>query len=92
MEEEPIKKIDAKTYEFDGMYLVENAYDEMELPYHDLEESTMGGYLFNLLGQEPKIGDKAEDEYCTYTVLKIDNMRITRVKVEVKEKSAAESA
>ena len=91
VEEEPIKKIDAKTYEFDGMYLVEDAYDEMELPYHDLEESTMGGYLFNLLGQEPKIGDKAEDEYCSYTVLKIDNMRITRVKVEVKEKSSAES-
>lgn len=91
-EEEPIKKIDATTYEFDGMYLVEDAFDEMELPYHDLEESTMGGYLFNLLGQEPKVGDKAEDEYCTYIALKIDNMRITRVKVILKSNKAAESA
>lgn len=90
-EEEPVKKIDAQTYEFDGMYLVEDAFDKMELPYLDLEESTMGGYLFNLLGQEPKIGDKAEDEYCVYTVIKIDNMRITRVKAAIKEKSSAES-
>jgi len=92
VEEEPVKKIDAQTYEFDGMYLVEDAFDEMELPYKDLEESTMGGYLFNLLGQEPKVGDKAEDEYCTYVVLKIDNMRITRVKVMLKVKNTAESA
>ncbi|MBQ8482383.1 MAG: HlyC/CorC family transporter [Alphaproteobacteria bacterium] len=91
VEEEPIKKIDAQNYEFDGMYLVEDAFEEMELPYKDLEESTMGGYLFNLLGQEPKVGDKAEDEYCVYTVLKIDNMRITRVKVFLKSNKTAES-
>ena len=90
VEEEPVKKIDAQNYEFDGMYLVEDAYEEMELPYHDLEESTMGGYLFNLLGQEPKVGDKAEDEYCTYTALKIDNMRITRVKVTLKSRPNSE--
>ncbi|MBQ9271219.1 MAG: HlyC/CorC family transporter [Alphaproteobacteria bacterium] len=81
----PLKKIDAKTYEFDGVYLVEDAYDEMNLPYHELEESTMGGYVFNLIGEEPKVGDKTEDEYCSYEVLKIDNMRITRVKARLKD-------
>lgn len=90
--EEPMKKLDASTYEFDGMFLVEDAYDEMELPYHDLEESTMGGYLFNLLGHEPKVGDKAEDEYCVYEALRIDNMRITRVKVTLKSATQEESA
>ena len=84
----PVKKIDAKTYEFDGVYLVEDAYDEMDLPYHELEESTMGGYVFNLIGKEPKAGDKAEDEYCVYEVLSVDNMRITRVKAHLKEQQA----
>lgn len=84
VEEEPVKKIDAEHYEFDGKYLVEDAYELMDFPYHELEESTIGGYLFNLLGHEPKVGDKAEDEYCRYEVMKIDNMRITRVRVEVK--------
>ena len=88
----PLKKIDAKTYEFDGVYLVEDAYDEMELPYHELEESTMGGYVFNLIGEEPKVGDKTEDEYCQYEVLKIDNMRITRVRARLKDLPKAEAA
>lgn len=84
VEEEPCKCIDEKTYEFDGVYLVEDAYEEMGLPYHELEESTMGGYVFNLLGEEPNVGDKAEDENCIYEVLCVDNMRITRLKATLK--------
>lgn len=78
------KCIDEKTYEFDGVYLVEDAYEDMGLPYHELDESTMGGYLFNLLGEEPNVGDKAEDEYCVYEVLCVDNMRITRMRATLK--------
>lgn len=88
----PLKKIDAKTYEFDGVYLVEDAYDEMDLPYHELEESTMGGYVFNLLGKEPKVGDKTEDDYCVYEVTNVDNMRITRVRARLKDLPQAELA
>lgn len=82
--EEACKCIDEKNYEFDGVYLVEDAYEEMGLPYHELEESTMGGYLFNLLGEEPNVGDKAEDENCIYEVLSVDNMRITRLRATLK--------
>jgi len=82
---EAVHQIDEKNYEFDGMFLVEDAYDTMCLQYHELEESTIGGYVFNMLGQEPKVGDKAEDDCCIYEVLKVDNMRITRVKATIKE-------
>ena len=83
--EEPVVKIDDKTYEFDGLFLVEDAYDVMNLQYHELEESTIGGYIFNMLGQKPNVGDKAEDDCCEYEVLKVDNMRVTRVRAVVKE-------
>lgn len=46
--------------------------------------------MFGLIGREPKIGDLAEDDYCRYEVLAVDNMRITRVKIRIKEKSTAE--
>ena len=82
---EPVKKIDEKICEFDGLYLVEDAYDCLDLPYCECEESTMGGYVFNLLGREPQVGDTAEDNYCHYEVVAIDNMRITRVKTTVKD-------
>ncbi len=89
--EEPLKMIGDKVCEFDGVYLVEDAYDCLDLPYCEHEESTMGGYVFNLLGRMPKVGDKAEDDYCMYEVMEIDNMRITRVKMTVKEVSPQDS-
>ena len=84
--EEPVVKIDDKTYEFDGLYLVEDAYEKLCQQYHELEECTIGGYVFNLLGKEPTVGNKAEDDNCIYEVKKVDNMRITRVKVTIKDK------
>lgn len=85
--EEPVKKINDTVCEFDGLYLVEDAYDCLGLPYDDNEheESTMGGYVFNLLGREPVAGDKTEDDYCVYEVMQVDNMRITRIKTTVKQ-------
>ena len=81
---EPIKKIDDKSCEFDGLYLVEDAFDCMGLPHYEPEESTVGGYVFALVGREPKVGDIVEDEYCQYEILAVDNMRVTRVKIQKK--------
>ena len=83
---EPVKKISDKVYEFDGIYLLEDACEELNVPYVEHEESTIGGYIFNLLGREPKVGDTIEDEYCIYEVIAVDNMRITRVKTTTKER------
>jgi CBS domain containing-hemolysin-like protein len=90
--EEPVKKINAENYEFDGIYLLEDANEFMDLPYQEHEESTVGGYVFNLLGHEPKVGDVSEDKYCKYEVMRIDNMRITRVHVTVKNYHEKEDA
>ncbi|MBP3687620.1 MAG: HlyC/CorC family transporter [Alphaproteobacteria bacterium] len=87
---EPVKVINEKVCEFDGIYLVEDACECLGIPYQEHEESTMGGYVFNLLGREPKVGDIAEDDYCVYEVIEIDNMRITRVKMTVKEQENLE--
>lgn len=82
---EPIKKIDECLCEFDGTVLIEDAFECMDLPEVEHEESTVGGYVFGLLGQLPKMGDKVEDGFCFYEVIGVDNMRITRIKVTKKE-------
>ncbi len=82
--DDPMKIIDNCICEFDGLVLLEDAFDCMKLPFYEHDESTIGGYVFGLLGREPKVGDKAEDEYCVYEVIAIDNMRITRVKTLIK--------
>lgn len=88
--DEPIKKLDDTVCEFDGIVLVEDAFECLGLPYCEHDESTMGGYIFGLLGREPQKGDIVEDEYCSYEVMSVDNMRITRVKTILKERPAPE--
>lgn len=82
--DDPMKIIDNTVCEFDGLVLLEDAFDCMKLPFCERDESTIGGYVFGLLGREPKVGDKVEDEYCVYEVISTDNMRITRVKTLIK--------
>ncbi len=82
--DDPMKIIDNTVCEFDGLVLLEDAFDCMKLPFCERDESTIGGYVFGLLGREPKVGDKVEDEYCVYEVIATDNMRITRVKTLIK--------
>ena len=82
---EAIKKIDECVCEFDGAVLIEEAFDCMDLPNIEHEESTVGGYVFGLLGQVAKVGDKVEDDFCHYEVVATDNMRIKRIKMTKKE-------
>ena len=87
---EPIKKINECICEFDGAVLIEDAFDCMNLPAVEHEESTVGGNVFGLLGREPKAGDRVEDEYCIYEVISVDNMRITRIKIQTKPREEEE--
>ena len=92
MEEEPMKILSENVCQFDGTYLIEDAYECMKLPEIEYEESTIGGYVFGLLGREPKVSDRVEDDYCIYEVIGVDNMRITKVKAQVKSHNSDENA
>ncbi len=56
-------------------------YDQ-DIPQEDFQ--TIGGYVFGLLGREPEIGDVVEDKNITYTILDVDGVKITRIKMEKK--------
>lgn len=82
---EEIHKVDEKVCEFDGKVLIEDAYECMGLPQRECDETTIGGYVFTLIGRAPKVGDKVEDDLCVYEVIAAGRMRVKRVKVVVKE-------
>lgn len=84
LEAEEIKKVNETLCEFDGKVLIEDAYECMNLPVCDWDESTIGGYVFTLLGRAPKVGDKVEDQYCEYEIISANKMRVKRVRVTVK--------
>ncbi|MBE6451267.1 MAG: HlyC/CorC family transporter [Alphaproteobacteria bacterium] len=84
-EAQEIQKVNEQICEFDGKVLIEDAYECMNLPCCERDESTIGGYVFTLLGRAPKVGDKVEDEYCHYEVISSNKMRVKRVRVQIKE-------
>lgn len=92
MEEEPMKVLSENVCQFDGTYLIEDAYECMKLPEIEYEESTIGGYVFGLLGREPKVSDRVEDDYCIYEIVGVDNMRITKVKAQIKSHNNSEDS
>lgn len=75
-------------YELVGTYEIEDFEEITSIDFDDdIEEITIGGYVFNLIGRLPKAGDKAEDENFIYEVLKMDGNIIQTLKAIKKEKN-----
>lgn len=86
------KKLDDKSYEFKGRFEIESVEELMEIAFDDeTEQLTIGGYVFNLLGRLPVVGDVIEDENCIYEVLKMDGTTIGSVKVSLKDEKKTQN-
>ena len=76
------KRIDESTFEFRGRFEIEDVEEVMGIDFdEETEQLTIGGYVFNLFGSLPEIGDKISDENCDYEVLRMDGTRVSLVKV-----------
>ncbi len=76
------KKLDDKTYEFDGKVDLEKVESIFGFEYdEEFMQVTIGGYVLTLFGDMPNIGDIISDEKCQYEVLEIEETRIKRVKI-----------
>lgn len=82
------KSIKDGIYELVGTYEIEDFEEITGVDFDDdIEEITIGGYVFNLIGRLPKAGDKTEDENFIYEVLKMDGNIIQTLKAIKKEKN-----
>ncbi|WP_169764256.1 hemolysin family protein [Campylobacter mucosalis] len=82
---EQYKKINDNIYEFNGRYDLESIEELLGIEFDDeTDQVTIGGYVFNLIGRLPVVGDKVDDENCHYEVRKMDGTSILRVKVRKK--------
>ena len=77
-----IVKIDENTLSVAAKFSIEdfNERFDQDIPNEDFQ--TIGGYVFGLLGREPELNDVVEDKNIKYTILELDNIKITRVKME----------
>lgn len=85
-------QIDPYTYEFDGIMNLEDVEELMGVTFNEeCEQVTIGGYVFNLLGRLPVVGDTLDDEWIRYTILEMDGARIKRLKAHKIQPSLLES-
>lgn len=87
------KKINDDIYEFNGRFDIESVEELLGINFDDeTEQLTIGGYVFNLIGRLPVVGDKTEDENCYYEVRKMDGASISSVKVRKKTQDSDEDS
>ena len=79
------RKINENIYEFNGRFDLESVEELMGINFdEETDQVTIGGYVFNLIGRLPIVGDRTEDENCHYEVRKMDGTSILTVKVRKK--------
>lgn len=79
-EPEDIVKLSGGGYEFDGMVLLDEITDILQIEFDDPEEDTIGGYVFGMLGRKPEVGDSVQTGGWRFTVLQAEGFRVLRVK------------
>lgn len=84
------KKLSQDAYEFEGRFDIEEAFELLGVDYDEDEllEVSVGGYVFNLFGKVPKLGEIIEDDACIYEVKELGDKSVLRVKMVKKEEEA----
>ena len=74
------------SFDLDGEMALDDVSDLLHLSFEEEDEDdTLGGYIFSRLGRKPEEGDEIERNNWKFTVLKMDQFRIERVKAEKTE-------
>ncbi len=78
-----IVRHDNGTYEFDGMVILDDISDCLGIPFEEGgSASTIGGRIFSKLEHVPRIGNSIQFSNWKFTVIRMDGLRIRRVKAE----------
>ena len=83
-EEDEIQKIDDNMYVLLGSTPLDDINETLHLPLENDNYDSIAGHIINLLEHFPDVGETAEDDYGTYTVLEVDGNRIDKIQLEIK--------
>ena len=87
-EERPdAEKREDNLYSIDAKMLLEELEDEFGIKIDDEDVDTVGGWLNDKLGGEPRVGQSAAFEGKTFYVEEVEGLRITRVLIRLAKKN-----
>lgn len=87
---DPITEIPGGGYLFDGMVLLEEVSELLNVNFEQHDEDTLGGYLFGVLERKPLEGDSLVLDGYRFEILKTEEFRIMLVKVLPMESAIVE--
>lgn len=82
-DEPEIKKIDSNTFLVNGLLAIDELNDYLHINLDSEEQDTVSGFLVNLLGRIPNIGDQEiiEHDNIVFKVEEVKEKRISKVKI-----------
>lgn len=80
-DEPEISRLEDGSYEFDGLVLLDEVTEILNIAFDEPEEDTIGGFVFGLLGRQPEKGDKVSFDGYDFEVLASTGFRVLRVRV-----------
>ena len=87
-EEESIRKIDDRTFIFEGITDIEDAEDALSIKFPEGDYDTLAGFVISRLGFVPGTVDESTQltfENIVFTILKVEDRRIESIKAEIKD-------
>ncbi|HEY9885833.1 MAG TPA: hemolysin family protein, partial [Vampirovibrionales bacterium] len=78
--EEPIVEVEDGGYLIESRVPISEVNESLETRLSEEHFDTIGGYVFGLIGREPRIGDEVEDLDWTFKVEKLDEHNIKQIK------------
>ena len=75
-----ILRLGDDSYEFDGLVLLDEISELLNIEFDEPEEDTIGGFVFGLLGRKPEEGDRVVTDGWRFEVTEAEGFRVTRVK------------
>ena len=88
-ERAPIEKQSELIYSIDARVLLEEPDDELGIKIEDENVSTLGGWLYNKIGGEPRVGQFVSFGGSSFFVEKMEGKRISRVSLRLSKPSEA---
>ena len=80
--EEPIKVMPNGEVVIDGKLNLEEINEKLGTNFSNEHYDTIGGYVFGLIGQEPKKGDQVEDSGFLFIVEEKERQRVKRIRLK----------
>lgn len=90
--EAEIQRFPDGSYEFDGLVLLDDVAELLNIRMEEHEEDTLGGYIFGMLGRRPEVDDQVNIGDYSFSVLKVNGFRVVRVKAEPLAEAEIEAA